>query len=141
MRGVYRGAGEAMPAIQAGAQRTARGLYQPEYERELMEWRRLQRENEMEEERAMRMGRRDPNSTTYREATANLLAYDPFGEKARFAERPFSPDPTMPTRLTGGTGGGGLLEEWEGGGSRGLGEITYTPAERVEEPWLATVGR
>ena len=78
-----RGFGESIAAQQAGAVQTATGLYRPEYQRELLEFQREEREAEKEEAAQFRRGRRDPSSTTYAEAQARLGAWDPYGAKGQ----------------------------------------------------------
>lgn len=73
IRGGIRGFGEALAPLQAAATRTATGLYEPEYRRELLEFERAQRESEREEIATTRRGLRDPSGETYREATQRLL--------------------------------------------------------------------
>ena len=115
LRGTYRGAGEAMAGLQAGAQRTAMGLYQPEYARDVAEWERREVEKAKEEERRFQRATPIGGGGTYRAAGERMEAYDPFGASARFAERQIGEQAQMPTRLTGATGGTGLLEAWERG--------------------------
>jgi hypothetical protein len=95
MRGAYRGAGESLGGIQAAATQTARGLYQPEYQREVAEWNRQQREIEREEERAVRMATPigGGGGESYRSAYERQEAYDPFGAMARFDARLAAPAP------------------------------------------------
>ena len=73
IRGGLRGFGEALAPIQATAARTAVGLYDPEYRRELDEWERLRREREREEDREIRRGSFDGGGgETYREALTRM---------------------------------------------------------------------
>lgn len=93
IRGGIRGFGEALPAIQAGAQRTAMGLYQPEYQREVAEYNRLERERQLEEARqeasAIRRSMPISGGETYRQAVAGMPSiFDSGGGPLRIAAQP-----------------------------------------------------
>lgn len=101
IRAYTRGAFEALPAAQAGATRTAMGLYQPEYQREYREWLRQQEE----EEKAARMATPIGGGTSYRQVAAGMPSLFEGGGGLLRVARPQTERPSPYRRVVGsGTG-------------------------------------